>query len=870
MVTPDHRQIEHRAWIAAARQQSDEADRGVLSDGSSIAGGLPPLKADHIPGYELEREIHRGAQGAVYRAVQKGTGRRVAVKLLHDHALGSRLEEARFEREMRVLAVLQHPNIVAIHDGGSHEGRFYLVMDYIAGQPLDKYLHDKRLSLHEIVDLCIQVCEAVNAAHLQGIIHRDLKPANVRVDESGRPHVLDFGLAKFSTQPPESSSATAIMGPAVTQTGQFIGSLPWSAPEQADGSPSRIDVRTDVYSLGVLLYQMLTDRFPYSVSGPMKETLEAIVHHEPTPPRRHRSDVDDELETIVLKCLQKEPARRYQSAGDVARDLRRYLAGEPIEAKRDSLPYVLRKGLRRHWLPAGVAAAFVIVIGVGLIVSLTQWRTAIRERNEAIEARKREQVARQLAADEAGRANSANDFLQTMLSSANPAVSQGRDLTVREVLDVAAQRVERGELSNQPRVEAAVRHTLGRSYLSLGQLNVAEQQLKVALRLNEQVEGARSKAYGESLCWLGVLEQRRNHFDHAEQLQREALDIFRSLNPEEPELIANSLSELAYMADYQGRRDEGLALTRESLDYYRRAFEPGHPEITSMESMLAARSHDLSDSVEQAQRSVDAHVARYGEKHPEVARALTRLAAALTGQSDLPRAVKTQERAVKLMREIFKDESPDTLFAAAELAGQYRRIGQEEKAVALLAELLPAAEKIHGRCNETRLTYMVLSASVMARSGDVAGAEREYRSVIDVDGCPEWATEPMSLNARFALAELILDRGECDAAEPLVMACKSYAESNPGRASPGMIARILCIRGEIQLCRKEFAQAEILLLEAHSRIAKSIMVGRGFKDRIAGDLVRVYEAWEAAEPGTGKAEKAAEWKSREPASQSSP
>ena len=861
MVMPDRRQIEHRAWIAAARLQSDEADRGIPADGSSITGGLPPLKADHIPGYELEREIHRGAQGAVYRAVQKGTGRRVAVKLLHDHALGSRLEQARFEREMRVLAALQHPNIVAIHDGGSHEGRFFLVMDYIAGLPLDSFLLGKNLSVPDTVNLFIRICEAVNAAHLQGIIHRDLKPANVRVDASGRPFVLDFGLAKFSDLPPDSSSAAAVsIGPAMTQTGQFIGSLPWSAPEQAEGSPSRIDVRTDVYSLGVLLYQMLTGRFPYSVSGPMKETLEAIVHHEPTPPRHHRRDIDDELETIVLKCLQKEPARRYQSAGDLARDLRRYLAGEPIEAKRDSLPYVLRKGLRRHWLPAGIAAAFLVVISVGLIVSLTQWRSAIRERNDAEEARKREQAARRLAADEAGRANLANDFLQTMLSSASPAVSQGRALTVREVLDVAAQRVERGELSNQPRVEADVRHTLGRSYLSLGHLNVAEQQLKEALRLNEQVDGARSKAYGKSLCWLGVLEQRRYHFERAEQLQREALDIFGSLNPEEPELIANSLSELAYMADYQGRRDEGLALTRESLDYYRKAFEPGHPDITSMESMLAARSHDIANSVEQAQRSVDAHVARYGEKHPEVARALTRLAAALIGQRELSRAVETQERAVSLMREVFKDESPDTLFAAAELAGQYRRIGQDKKAVALLAELLPAADKIHGRCNEIRLTHLVISAHVMAQSGNLEGAEREYRSIIDDDGCPEWATEPMSLNARFSLAELLLDRGECDPAEPLVAACKSYADANPGRTSPGMIARIQCIRGEICICRGEFANAETFLIEAHDRIAKSVMVGPRFKGRIALDFVRLYEAWDHAEPGTGKAEKAAEWR----------
>ncbi len=369
----------HRAWIEQARQQSDQADRQAAEARVAFEqAGAPIFAADHFPGYELEREIHRGAQGVVYRAVQKSTSRRVALKLLHDHAFGGLLERARFEREMRVLATVQHPNIVAIHDGGSHDGRVFLVMDYIAGQPLDVYMASQPRSIRETLDVFIAICDAVNAAHVRGIIHRDLKPANVRVDATGRPFVLDFGLAKLTGEALDSAAAAAspnsmlrVPKPALTMTGQFLGSLPWSAPEQAEGSPTRIDLRTDVYSLGVLLYQMLTGKFPYPVAGAMKQVFESILHVAPTPPRSLRREIDDELETIVLKCLKKEQERRYQIGGELAADLRRYLAGEPIEAKRDSAWYVLKKTLRRYRRRAAVAAAFVLVVfGAAIALSI--------------------------------------------------------------------------------------------------------------------------------------------------------------------------------------------------------------------------------------------------------------------------------------------------------------------------------------------------------------------------------------------------------------------------------------------------------------------------------------------------------------------
>ncbi|HWL94657.1 MAG TPA: WD40 repeat domain-containing serine/threonine-protein kinase [Phycisphaerae bacterium] len=401
MSTTDPRQQSHRLWIQQARIQSDEADRYVARAGLSAESiSATPVRNDHFPGYRLEREIHRGGQGTVYRAVQESTGRRVALKLLHNHVLGGPLERARFERETRVLAALQHPNIVTIHDGGSHDGQFFLVMDYIAGQTLDVYVASEPRSIRELLELLVQICDAVNAAHIGGIIHRDMKPANVRVDSSGRAIVLDFGLAKFTSAQHsaaleadglQSAGADGASAPhGMTLTGQFIGSLPWAAPEQAEGSPDRIDTRTDVYALGVLLYQMLTGKFPYPVAGSVRSVLDNILKTEPIRPRSICRKVDDELETIVLKCLSKERERRYQTAGELAGDLSRYLKGEPIEAKRDSALYILRKTVRRYRAPLAVLASFVLLLLGFSIAASVLW---VRARDAALAATKSEETA---------------------------------------------------------------------------------------------------------------------------------------------------------------------------------------------------------------------------------------------------------------------------------------------------------------------------------------------------------------------------------------------------------------------------------------------------------------------------------------------
>ena len=336
----------------------------------------PTVGMPRIGGFELIDEIGSGSQGVVYKAEQTGTKRAVAVKVIREGAFASKAERKRFESEVEFASRLSHPNIVSIYHCGQDAGRDFFAMEFIDGEPLDSYLPTHMLSIRETLDLFLQVCDAVSYAHQRGVIHRDLKPSNILVDGDGRAHILDFGLAK--TVPDGMSQAVT----AVTQMGDFAGTWYYASPEQAGRDPTQVDVRSDVYALGVILHEMLTDCYPYPIIDEPREVIARHIQLTPASrPSSIRSEVDDELDTIVLFALQKERERRYQSAGALAEDIRRYLANEPIAAKRDSAWYVLRKTIHRYRWPVsavGVAMAALLAFAVTISILYSQAVTARR------------------------------------------------------------------------------------------------------------------------------------------------------------------------------------------------------------------------------------------------------------------------------------------------------------------------------------------------------------------------------------------------------------------------------------------------------------------------------------------------------------
>jgi non-specific serine/threonine protein kinase/serine/threonine-protein kinase len=537
--------------IEAARRESEQAQP---------AEGPP---AGIFPGYHVVRAIHHGAQGIVYEAVRESTGHSVAIKVMREGPHAGASNRARFEREAQILAQLRHPNIVSIHDTGSSAGCFFFVMDYIEGWALDDYLESHPLSVPQKLELFVTICDALNAAHLHGVIHRDLKPGNILIDEQGEPHLLDFGLAKVEEQGDR----------AMTMSGQFLGSLPWSSPEQADGSSNRVDVRTDVYALGVILYQMLTGRFPYDVTGRLPEVIERIRTVDPRRPRTFERSIDDELETIVLTCLAKEPERRYQTAGELARDLRAYRDGDPIQAKRDSTLYVLRKHLRRHRAAVAVAASFLLVLTAGLVTSLTFWQKAERLVDQLRVAQAETEAARQLAEREAFDAHRYNDFFEDVIGTLGGDASTAMvaplvqevpagslpPLSVAELLDLSLDKVD-DTFADDPRLEASARATIGRGLRGLGRYDEARRELQVAWETTRRTLGEQHEETLRIAADLGQVVVCVGDAETGEALLRPVVTCLEDkVGPAEP-VTLQARRALGNALAAQGRVDEGVQL----------------------------------------------------------------------------------------------------------------------------------------------------------------------------------------------------------------------------------------------------------------------------------------------------------------------
>jgi tetratricopeptide (TPR) repeat protein/predicted Ser/Thr protein kinase len=578
------------------------------------AQAQPPV----IEGYDGLLELQRGGQGVVYTATQQSTNRRVAIKLVSADILHDRPSIRRFEREIELVAGLQHPGIVRVYDSGlTADNRRFLAMEFIDGIQLDQYLQsmngegESRINSDQLLRLFVKICDAVSYAHQNGIMHRDLKPGNILIDDRGEPHILDFGIAALETPP-----STASM---LTRTDSFLGTLAYAAPEQVQRQPRRVDTRADVYALGLLLYEMLTRRHPYPTSRPLAEVIQAITETVPEKPtaviRRMRrnghqvshfaADVNDEIDAIVLKALAKDPQRRYQSTAAMLCDVERYLAGQAIEAKLNSPFYVLRKLVQRHKLASALALTLLLtLISFGAATSM----------------------AYQRAQAEGEKAQQIRTFLEDTLASVDPAVP-GREVTVREVLDEAINWVAI-TLTDQPEIEASLRVTIGNSYRAMGEYDAAEEQAGIALAVHRDLFGNDDPSVTQSLNLLALIHLDRRQYDQAEELFRESLAIRRRLLGEDHPLVAQSLMNMASLLQSAGRFDEAEAALHQTLEIRRQCLGDEHPDVAMCHFRLGVLSEAQGDLAAAEQRHEAALAIRrlaLNPEHPDLERSLLAL-----------------------------------------------------------------------------------------------------------------------------------------------------------------------------------------------------------------------------------------------------